>query len=206
MLLFDIGANIGSWALNNYSNETKIVSVEASPNTFQLLKKNTINKNIICLNYAVSSSTDSVIDFFDCSTNTVSTLDEDWLKNESSRFFKQFSYKKIQVPTITIDKLVSDYGMPDILKVDVEGAENIVLKSLTQKVKVICFEWATEWNDKTFDGINHLESLGYNKFHIQDQDKYTYRPIEYELDKNETILKLKSKINKIDWGMLWCST
>ena len=86
----------------------------------------------------------------------------------------QFTYKKIKVNTITIDKLISMYGVPDLLKVDVEGAENIVLKSLTQPIKTICFEWASEWNEKTFEALNHLESLGYNKFHIQDSDNYIY--------------------------------
>jgi FkbM family methyltransferase len=204
MLLFDIGSNIGSWALSNYNNN-QIICVEACQTTFQTLTKNTNDKNIVCLNYAVTSSSEEEVDFFNCAANTISTLDENWLKDPSSRFYNQFSYSKLKVKTITLDRLISNYGIPDILKVDVEGAENIVLKSLTSPVKVICFEWASEWNDKTIDALNHLETLGYTKFHIQDGDNYTYRPTNYELDKNETINNLKLKKNKIDWGMIWCS-
>lgn len=204
MLLFDIGSNIGSWALSNYNNN-KIICVEASPATFQTLRNNTNGKNIVCLHYAVTSSTEEYVDFFNCSANTISTLDENWLNDSTSRFYKQFVYSKIKVKTIALDTLISNYGIPDILKVDVEGAENIVLKSLTSPVKIICFEWASEWNEKTFDALNHLESLGYTKFHIQDGDNYTYRPTNYELTKSETINILKRKVDKIDWGMLWCS-
>lgn len=206
MLLFDIGANIGLWALHNYTPETKIISVEASPTTFQTLKKNISSKNIFPLHFAVTSSSENFVDFFDCSVNVISTLDESWLKDPTSRFFNKYSYKKIVVPTITIDKLILEHGIPDILKVDVEGAENIVLKSLTNQAKIICFEWASEWNEKTFDAINHLVSLGYQKFHIQSQDNYTYRPSDYELNKDELFISLKNKKDKIDWGMIWCNT
>ena len=203
MLFFDIGANVGLWALHNYTPETRIISVEASLNTAHQLIKNCNGKNIVCLNYAVTSSPEALIDFFECAANTISTLDEKWLNDPTSRFYKQYPYRKVQVRTITIDRLISEYGVPDILKVDVEGAENIVLKSLTQQVRTICFEWASEWNEKTIDAINHLASLGYQKFHIQTEDKYTYRPPTYELNREQTIESLNSKLLKIDWGMIW---
>lgn len=203
MLLFDIGANIGRWAIANCTGDNKVVSVEASPNTFKKLSTNTLGRNIVCLNYAVTSSSEPSVDFFDCIANTISTLDEKWLNDTSSRFFNQYSYKKIKVNTITIDKLIADYGVPDILKVDVEGAENIVIKSLTSVAKTICFEWAAEWYDKTVDAIEHLERLGYSKYHIQNSDEYTYIPPNYELTKTELVKILQTKENKLDWGMIW---
>jgi len=203
MLLFDIGSNIGSWALQNYSTNTQIICVEASPSTFKKLVKNVSKKNIVCLNYAVTSSENSKIDFFDCAANTISTLDEDWLISNTSRFGNQYYYTKIEVNTITIDKLVSMHGIPDLLKVDVEGAENIVLKSLTKPLNTICFEWASEWNEKTIDALNHLESLGYTKFNIQKADNYVYRPDSYTLNKDQVIGYLLSTIPKQDWGMIW---
>jgi FkbM family methyltransferase len=205
MLLFDIGANIGTWALNNYTEETKIISVEASPTTFQTLQENTSGKNIIALNFAITSSKEEFVDFFDCSANTISTLDESWLKDPRSRFFNQHAYKKISVPTLTIDKLILEHGIPDILKVDVEGAENIALRSLSTQAKIICFEWASEWNEKTFDALNHLVSLGYEKFHIQNHDNYMYRPPSYTLTKTQVVEALNLTKPKLDWGMIWAT-
>jgi FkbM family methyltransferase len=202
MLLFDIGANVGMWALNNYTSTTKIICVEASPTTFLTLKANTSGKNIECLNYAVSNSSESTVNFFESSMNVLSTLDESWLNNPSSRFFNRTSYKKIEVNSMTLDKLIEDYGIPDLLKVDVEGAENIVLKSLSTKVPLLCFEWAAEWNKKTVEAIEHLLILGYTQFHIQTLDTYTYRPSSYELNK-ETIFDSISSRKGLDWGMIW---
>lgn len=204
MLLFDIGANIGSWAISNYTSTTRIVCVEASPTTFLTLKAKTAGKNIDCLNYAVSNSTDATVTFFESSENVLSTLDESWLNDPSSRFFNRTTYKKIEVNSITLDKLIEDYGIPDLLKVDVEGAENIVLKSLTKKVPQLCFEWATEWNKKTVEAIYHLSSLGYTRFHIQTSDNYTYRPTSYELTEETVLSNMASKKN-LEWGMIWAS-
>jgi FkbM family methyltransferase len=203
MLFFDIGANVGMWALSNYNENTSIICVEASPTTFKRLVDNTKGKNIKCLNFAVTTSNNELIDFFEAEANTISTLDEEWLNNLKSRFYNH-KYTKIQVRSVTIDSLVSQYGIPDILKVDVEGAENIVLKSLSTLVKIICFEWASEWNDKTFDALNYLESLGYQKFHIQNTDAYTYRPDAYNLNKENLFVLLKNTKPKVDWGMIWC--
>jgi FkbM family methyltransferase len=203
MLIFDIGSNIGAWALKNYTSETKIICVEASPSTYEKLINNIVDKNIIPLNFAVTSSTHEQIDFFESSVDTISTLNEKWLNDPSSRFYNQFDFNKITVNTISLDKLISLYGIPDLLKVDVEGAEDNVLKSLTKQVKTICFEWASEMEDIIFNSIEHLDSLGYRKFHIQHEDAYDYKPIEYEFTKDELIDIIKTKIPKVDWGMIW---
>jgi len=76
---------------------------------------------------------------------------------------------------------------------------------LTQVAKIVCFEWASEWNEKTIDAINHLVSLGYQKFHIQNEDVYTYRPAEYELDKEQLVEMLLKTTDKLDWGMIWAT-
>ena len=207
-MFFDIGANIGNWSLQNIPNCEKIIAIEASPNTFQKLNDNVnikvnVNKKITCLNYAVCNSKDEYITFYNCNADTLSTINVEWLDSEKSRFYKQFNYETIQCKTISIDKLIDDYGIPDLIKIDVEGGELECLLSLSKKVKSLCFEWASETNDITFKCIDHLESLGYNDFSIQYLDDYTYRPIIYDSKKN-IINELKKTTPKHHWGMIWC--
>jgi FkbM family methyltransferase len=203
MLIFDIGANIGRYALSNYQPSDNIICVEASPSTFRTLCNNTNNhNNIKCINFAVTNSSEDYVTFYDSPINTISTLDKAWLSDTSSRFYGTH-YNEILVPTISIDRLIETYGIPDILKIDVEGAENIVIKSLSKKCNILCFEWATEWNAKTFECIDHLHMLGYDKFHIQMGDAYTYRPSIFEYSVNQLKEKLTTTKNKIDWGMIW---
>jgi FkbM family methyltransferase len=206
MLIFDIGANIGNWALANQNNNT-IISVEASPNTFSALKHNIqAYSNITPLHYAVApDSSDNFITFYHCaSSHVLSTLNKDWLTSPHSRFGKlESSIVEYKVPTITIDKLISLYGIPSLLKLDVEGAEHIVLKSLTQKVPLLCFEWASEWKTQNKECIDHLVSIGFTKFHIQLEDHYTYRPMHLELNSKSVCELLDTTTPKIHWGMIW---
>jgi len=207
MLLFDIGANIGKWTLQNLNNNT-IVAVEASPKTYRELVKNVTGKNVIALNYAVSNTLSDTVKFYESNSNTLSSLDKRWLEDPRSRFGVNSSinsYIEIDVKTISLDTLIVNYGMPDILKVDVEGAENIVLKSLTQRAKLLCFEWASEWNPETFECIDHLASLGYTQFHVQNEDAYTYRTNQFEHTVESLKSFLSNTIPKVHWGMIWCS-
>jgi FkbM family methyltransferase len=202
-MFFDIGANVGNWSLTNINNCDKIISVEASPNTFNRLVNNTHNNNkIITLNYAVCNSDEEFIEFYNCSADTLSTINRDWLDSDKSRFYKQFNYNVIKCKTISIDKLIEMYGIPELIKIDVEGGEFQCLSSLTKKINNICFEWASETNDITFRCLDYLEMIGYTEFAIQFEDNYTYRPQLYK-DINFVKEQVNKTTPKKEWGMIW---
>ena len=97
------------------------------------------------------------------------------------------------------------YGLPDLIKIDVEGGEYECISSLTQKVKLLCFEWASEVNSITFKCIDYLFTIGFTQFYIQDGDHYTFRPDDNSFyDIHITKNKLLITKEKIDWGMIWC--
>lgn len=205
MLIFDIGANVGKYSTTNSENNS-IVAIEASPYTFGILEKNLEGfNNVKCLHYAVCDSKEENIIFFD-TQNTLATLDLNWLTSHESRFYGQvIGYNKIYVKTISVDKLIETYGIPDILKIDVEGAEESVINSLTSKTPVICFEWASEWKESLKRAIDHLVNIGFSRFHVQYEDKYTYYPKRFELGHIECKLILDNSKPKIDWGMIWAT-
>lgn len=206
MLYFDIGANVGAWALQNLPYASTIVSVEASPSTFaSLCQKVGSYSSIKPLHFAISPSSDPYVTFYHCNrANTLSTLDKDWLTSPESRFYDhRDSIQEIRVPTRSLDSLIHEYGVPDLLKVDVEGAENVVLQSLTQKIPLLCFEWAAEWRTKNIECVLYLLSLGFHQFAIQHGDNYTYRPSEFPLTAAELLAFLGTAKAKEDWGMIW---
>lgn len=202
-MFFDIGANIGNWAKVNINTAEKIISVEASPKTFNRLVKNTNNPNILCLNYAVCNNNGEDITFYDCDVNTISTINKEWITDEKSRFNGYTAFTEIKCKTITIDSLIEQCGMPELIKIDVEGGEYECVSSLTQKVPMLCFEWAAELNDITIKCLDHLQSIGFTKFYIQNSDDYTFRPSTYK-NINEIKDELKQTKPKESWGMIWC--
>lgn len=205
-MYFDIGANIGRWSIENIDTCDKIVAVEADPETYNTMSLNcAISDRIKCENYAVCDNNGDDITFYKSSTNTLSTLNKDWLSHPSSRFYNYGSYSEIICKTITIDALIEKHGIPELIKIDVEGGEFNCIKSLTQKVNNLCFEWASETNDITFNCLDYLYSLGFSKFYMQKEDKYTFRPnAESHVSIDELKSLLLKTIPKQDWGMIWC--
>jgi FkbM family methyltransferase len=204
-MYFDIGSNIGLWSLANMDKCNKIVAVEASPMTFKCyLENNCYGDKFILLNYAVCNNNGNDITFYQANEGTLSTINKDWLTNESYRFYNE-PYTEITCKTITIDSLIEQYGLPNLIKIDVEGGEYECITSLTQKNKQLCFEWASETNHITFKCIDYLFHLGYTEFYIQNRDDYTFRPEENDYYDIETIkTKLLDTTPKVDWGMIWC--
>jgi len=122
----------------------------------------------------VSEKTNEEINFY-VSPNTtgVSTASTQFMENsrftKGSKNLEKNSIKweaPIKVQSITIDSMIERYGVPDLIKIDVEGYELSVLKGLTQKANDICWEWHEEENDTLFKSLEHLQSIGYTQFGI----------------------------------------
>ena len=200
-MFFDIGANIGRWSMENIHSCDKIICVEASPRTFSKLISNCSNDSIIKLNYAVCNNDGKDITFYHADCDVLSTLNKDWLTQESSRF-NNTRFTAIQCKTITLDKLIEIYGKPSLIKIDVEGGEFDCVTSLTQKVDLLCFEWASEVNPITFKCLDYLATLGFQQFYVQMEDTYTFRPsVFYSIDTAKAILE--GTTAKVHWGMVW---
>jgi len=203
-LCFDIGAHIGNWSLQNINNFNKIIALEPSTKTFDILVKNCAKHNIICLNYAISNDIREQIDFYEADeASDISSINKNWLCSKESRFFG-LKHSLTTCKSTTLDRLVELYGTPDLIKIDVEGAEDLVILSLSKKVKTLCFEWARESNSVTTQCIDHLLSIGFTKFYVQFEDKYSYVPNEEEYTDDLNIIEyLLTKELKCDWGMVW---
>lgn len=176
-LIFDIGFNVGEFTqtcFNKYPN-CSVIAVEANPNLANSASPHFFtNYNLSLLNNLVSDVEGESLDFYISHKATgVSTASTEFMEN--SRFTKGSKHlgensiewaAPIKVESITIDSMIERYGVPDLLKIDVEGYELNVLKGLTQKINDICFEWHEEESENLYKILQHLQSLGYNQFGV----------------------------------------
>jgi hypothetical protein len=72
-------------------------------------------------------------------------------------------YRTVSCTTITIDTLAKIYGEPDLIKIDVEGAEWQVLHGMTKKLGTLTLEWTFETIKEHEQQLNYLYSLGYRE-------------------------------------------
>lgn len=171
-LVFDIGANMGSMAEVFLSLGARVVAVEPQDKCMGKLKgKYGGNQKVVLLQKAVSDNigkdTLMVSD-----SHTISSMSKNWTDNLKSGdiFFGKTSVfewqKSREVETITLDKLVREYGKPVFCKIDVEGYEYKVLKGLTRPLDAISFEFTPtkEFIRTAVNIVKHLNTMGSFEF------------------------------------------
>jgi FkbM family methyltransferase len=159
-IVVDIGAWIGRYTLtsSNYVGPSgKVISIEAHPGNFQILKKNLIlnkRQNVIPLNIAVSNYEGRIKLYMASSSGWHS------INPRVARYGKY-----IEVPCKTLDNVLKELSISkvDWIKIDVEGAELMVLEgsqeTLAQNKNLKIILEVTSSNEKAVLSI--LKRLNY---------------------------------------------
>ena len=165
-LCFDVGANRGDITKAFLALGARVVCIE--PQEVCLIHLNKLlknNKNVIIVGKAVADREGEVVFSICEDRNTISTMSNTF--KAASRYARDHQWTKTQkVATTTLDALIQLYGTPDFCKIDVEGAEELVLKGLTRPVHLVSFEYTKELHADAKKCINYLLSLGQANFNF----------------------------------------
>lgn len=179
MLLFDVGANRGDAVLAGLQKGYRVVALEPAPRIFKELVKNFIyNPNVLPLRLAVSDTNGERIEFYEAEEDGLSTMNEQWLTADGMPY-KGKPYRIVQAETITLNKLADEFGEPDLIKIDVEGAEWSVFRGLTRKMRTICFEWTLETLVDHEEQLDYLYQLGYREVAPQYIEHHLQEPKDW---------------------------
>ena len=140
-LIVDAGGYIGTAAiaLSEMFPKAKVVSIEASEENFEMLKRNIEgHPNIVAINAALMAAT------AEKSVTFVDRGEREWgfaVKTEKDDSAKVLG----TVSSISMEQIMEDFGFDEIMicKMDIEGAERDVLrdsKDWIDKVKVLVLE------------------------------------------------------------------
>ena len=181
MTVFDIGANIGYLtfiAAKTCGDNGLVISFEPGKDSFDLMKKSLVlntYKNVELFNKGVAEKSKKGKLFISPYGSVVNTiLDED---NESN---------SIDIEIISLDDFVSMRKIrPDFIKIDVQGAEYLVLegmKNLLEKnypLKIVIEFSPRKKQDKLNNFIhywNKLDELGFKAYYLKEPRK----PVDVE--------------------------
>ena len=196
-VLIDVGANIGEYTkeLSRVFPSSRIISVEANPITYEILKQNVETE---AYNYAVSEVS-GIVDFFTSEENASSTQAS--LSMESVPNNETLS--KISVHSIRLDELLKDKEVAQIglLKVDTEGHDLGVLKSCQSyftQIKFVQFEFNEKYVYtrtflKDFYQILHETHLIYRIDTDRLHDLTNYDPV-YEIFRYQNLLAVRKDL------------
>jgi len=142
-IVVDIGANYGVFSLySQMFKPKKVYAVEPIKSTFENLKKNLDEYDVVCINKAISDENG-----FETFALTNVNGNNFSLKNSDGYHPSEVINVEI-VETIRIDQLISDYNIPyiDFLKVDCEGGELDLFQTINKdylknKINKIALEY-----------------------------------------------------------------
>ena len=170
-VIFDIGSNIGQYALpfsELVGDEGSVFAFEPDFKNFAFLQFNSnYNRcnNLSCLNYGVGSN-DTELEFF---RDTETGGRRGSFKQEYvGKDYKGYSNKVI---LRSFDTLIKDFGEPDIVKIDVEGFEMEVLKGLSAPPTGCVFLIETREKTKV-DIFNYFANNGYSCYWIDEANQH----------------------------------
>jgi|TARA_Y100000389_G_scaffold203533_1_gene252218 FkbM family methyltransferase len=159
-LFIDVGANYGTYSLYLYNNFKKVISIEATPKLYTLLKYNCEDyKNITTINCAASNNKISKPFYVNNKNFGANSLIKDKYNT------------KIKVRCNTLDGLIKFNSINNsYVKIDTEGSELLVLKGMKKLLKSKNLIISIEQLEKEFfvkENIlttNCIEFLKKNKF------------------------------------------
>jgi FkbM family methyltransferase len=141
-VVFDVGANVGDWALmvNKAHPNAAIHCFEIVPSTFEELREQSQNNSQIILNKLGLSDREGSVEvrYFPENSTLSTTLD----------YPHSLESVKVECSVTTGDLYVKRNGIEhiDLLKIDVEGAEHLILKGFKEcfennRISIVQFEY-----------------------------------------------------------------
>jgi len=182
-VFYDIGANYGFYSYLALEFCKEVHLFEPQPDLFKNLSENLREESDIFLNN-VALSNKSGIESLLIAGGESSIVPE--IKMELSKEFK----KEIEVQTITLDDYIKVHNKPSVLKIDVEGAEDLVLEGGKEFFKnnspIIAMEvWSNNKSNKNHKkAVNFLRDLGYSCYYINNEGEISFiSGLDYEIIK-----------------------
>ncbi len=140
MLCFDVGANIGNRTAIFLALGARVIAIEPQPKCADFLQKR-FGSAITLLRKGLGAELGRA-EMYIPESSTIASISESWIESvRQSRFENYHWNESLSIELSTLDLLISQYGLPDFCKIDVEGYEFPVLQGLSQPIPCLSFEY-----------------------------------------------------------------
>lgn len=163
-LVFDVGLNTGDKSNEFLNLGAKVVGFEPQIQCYNYaMNRLGDNGNFSAENIALDKSV-GVGKIFISNAHTISSMSQEFITESSKERFSEYRWDEgIDINTDTLDNMISKYGTPKFIKIDVEGYEINVLGGLSKPIEYISIEFTPEICSKTLDCIEYVNNLNENK-------------------------------------------
>lgn len=169
-VFYDVGANFGfyTYLASDLCRETH--TFEPMPWLADVIRGNVRKNDTVVVNATALSDKNGTIDFYITDSTMVSTINASVVELYSS--LHTHTFKKISVPTTTLDDYVAMHAKPTFIKIDAEGAEEQIIKGgsdfLSSNAPVLAMEiWGkgNKW-ELSMSAAEKLREMGYQSYRL----------------------------------------
>jgi len=174
-LVFDIGANVGVRTEVFLKLGAQVIAVEPNPKCVRDIERIYGCKSLFIEQCAIGNG-ERTVELMIGDYSALSTTSPEWLKvaKKSPRFARHQWRESIKVPVRTIDSLIEAWGLPNFVKIDVEGSEAEVLHSLSQPISCLSFEFNIEFISQAGKCIEIISQLGNAYFNVVLKESFEF--------------------------------
>lgn len=168
-LAFDIGAHVGDRTACFRRLGARVVALEPQPLCLQALHQLYGEDPGVTIVPKACAAEPGTLTFHVNSANpTVSTASHTFVNkaNGAEGWAEQNWDAELTVEATTLAELIAQHGLPDFIKIDVEGFEDVALSTLTQRPHALSFEFTTIERDVAYRALKRLEALGGYGFNL----------------------------------------
>jgi FkbM family methyltransferase len=181
-LVFDIGAHVGDRTASFRRLGARVVAVEPQPAAMRALRLLfRRDPDVTLVPAAVGAREGQAQLHINTANPTVSTLSPDLIAaaQGAAGWEGQAWDRSVDVPVVTLDALVTRHGLPDFIKIDVEGHEAEALAGLTRAVPALSFEFTTIQRDRALAALDRVVGLGEHVFNLSLGEEHDLRFAEW---------------------------
>jgi len=152
-LVFDIGANIGDYTEAFLNLGARVVAVEPNPVCCQMIRSWGRKKRLAVRCEAIGDRQGRCVLHIE-DRSVLSTISEEWMRRALQIHPGEYRWGSAVTTNLnTLDAIQREYGTPQFIKIDVQGAELRVLRGMSFQPPALSFEFHAFTSDFTRDCI-----------------------------------------------------
>lgn len=162
-LCFDVGAHLGNRVRAWRALGARVVAIEPHPDLLYCLRAFYGRDDRVTIVPAALGARETEVPLWVSPSNlTVTTLSQDWIKEvQQDAGFQRIRWHSSQmVQVTTLNALIESVGVPDFVKIDVEGFEAEVLEGLDLALPCLSFEYLPAARHRALACLDRLDILG----------------------------------------------